>query len=87
MMTFIEFLNRQDDRPITNLMKMKSGLQVSQDFSQDILAPKVSPPSFKAPSLISSSTMLGGRKLSDRPIAKKPTDFLARKGSSFRKSV
>lgn len=83
-MTFLEFLNRQNDRPVTSLVippKMGT-IQVVKDFSHDPLRPKM--PKAKA---LAVPVIFGTQNISDRPIAKKPTDFLARKGSSFRKSI
>lgn len=80
-MTFIEFLNREFDKPFSNMISMPKdrGFQVSQDF----LSQK-SPSFFKSPVV---PKLFGGKRVSEKPMVKKPTDFLARKGSSFRKSI
>ena len=87
-MTFLEFLNKKDDKKISQFVMPArvSGLQVVKDLSQGLTLPSLKPTTQKIaiekPPL---PTGLMGRRPSDRTIAKKPTDFLARRGSSFRK--
>ncbi len=85
-MTFLEFLNKKDDSPLSPHVKPPkiSGLQVVKDFSKSLKAPSITKPNIslgKAP----LPTGLMGRRPSERNIASKPSDFLARRGSSFRK--
>lgn len=86
MMTFKEFLNRKD-QPMTALVSPPSGggLQVVRDLSQDLKPKSLQAPTVSSPRTPAMPTMMGGRLASAKPIPKKPTDFLARRGSSFRK--
>lgn len=83
-MTFKEFFNKQDSLPISNTIQAPkiTGMSVVKDYMKDKNPEFFAPPKAVAPHkpATPSMLMLPHRKpLSQRPVEKKPTDFLARK--------
>lgn len=84
-MTFKEFFNRKDNSSLTLSMKPPgmSGMAVMQDFVKgnlpDPAAKPIPPSTLKADKPV---PLTGRSRLGDRPIEKKPANFLKRAGSS-----
>jgi hypothetical protein len=89
MITFREFFNRRERMPIsgrtvTTKPPGMGTMGVVKDFSKFLQKPSMNPekPEVTTPGKVPLPTGIGLRP-TDRTIAKKPTDFLPRKGSSF----
>jgi hypothetical protein len=88
MITFTEFFNRRERMPISGRSGTKppsmGNMAVVKDFSKFLQKPSVNPePDVATPEKAPLPTEIGLRP-TDRTVAKKPTDFLPRKGSSFK---
>lgn len=94
-MTFKEFLNRQDDAPQSLLVKnVMNGMPVAgkifhaETMPKSLKVPKSPEVSASVKPVLPPGTM-NGRRFTDpnrtASMPTKPTDFLARKNSSFRK--
>lgn len=93
-MTFKEFLNRKDHAPQSLLTKVATGLPVvgkiyqADPMPKSLKAPKPPEVSVSVKPAMPPGTMMGRRFTdSDRAssVPSKPSEFLARKNSSFRK--
>lgn len=94
MMTFKEFLNQRDHKALSSKIQPPGGMNViGQVFQNDALpsldAPKPPDKPASVKPAMPAGTMMG-RRFSDpgraSSIPNKPSQFLARKGSSFRKN-
>jgi hypothetical protein len=90
MTTFREFFNRRERMPIsgrtvTTKPPSMGTMAVVKDFGKFLQKPSINPetPDAPTPEKAPLPTEIGLRP-TDRTIAKKPTDFLPRKGSSFK---
>jgi hypothetical protein len=85
MMTFKEFYNKRDSQPLSATLKptIISGMSVVNDFKKSMKNPDFyTDPKAPMPHLPKDShqSMLPYRRpIKDRPIERKPTDFLSRK--------